>query len=235
MKIKIFSDGAIIEDMLRDHASGSVDGFTTNPTLMREAGVTDYLDFATQAAKEITSPPLSFEVFSDEFDEMKKQAQILNKLGSNIYVKIPITNTRQESSLPLIHDLAQDGVKLNITAIMTLGQVSELCDALIPVVPSFISVFAGRIADTLRNPQPIMLRSKEIIQHSGLEDSAELLWASCRQVYNIKEAQDSGCDIITVPPKLIKKLSLRNKNLEEYSLETVKMFYDDAQSVGYKL
>lgn len=235
MKIKLFADGADIADMIACYNEGLVTGFTTNPTLMRQAGIKSYETFAKDVLREIPDAPISFEVFSDEFPEMHRQALKLHNMGENVYVKIPITNTKYETSLPLIKSLVEEGVKVNATAIMTVYQVRDLCEVLSPDVPSVVSVFAGRIADTLRDPEPIMRMCRLELSYYMLKHSAELLWASCREVYNIKQADDCGCQIVTVTPSLLKKLKLSGKNLEEYSLETVKMFYDDAKAAGYEL
>jgi len=235
MKIKLFADGAVISEMVDCYNSGTVQGFTTNPTLMRQAGIQDYEGFAKEALEKITDAPISFEVFSDDFPEMHRQALKLNDLAPNVYVKIPITNTKGESSLPLVESLVLHGVKVNVTAIMTANQVRDLAHVLSAEVPSVVSVFAGRISDSLRDPEPTMRECRLHLSYYKLEHQAELLWASCREVYNIKQADDCGCQIITVSPSILKKLKLKGKDLEEYSLETVKMFYDDASAAGYKL
>jgi len=236
MKIKLFADGAVISEMVKCHEEGLVQGFTTNPTLMKQAGIQNYEEFAKEALEKITDAPISFEVFSDEFPEMHRQALKLNNLSKNVYVKIPITNTKKESSIPLIKNLVKEGVKLNITAIMTVDQVRSLCrDVLSPQVPSVVSVFAGRIADSFRNPELIIRHCRMELNYYELEHKAELLWASTREVYNIQQAEKCGCEIITVTPSILNKLKLKGKDLEEYSLETVKMFYEDALEAGYKL
>ncbi|HEY3760123.1 MAG TPA: transaldolase [Verrucomicrobiae bacterium] len=233
LKIKIFADGADKKGMLELDANPLIKGMTTNPTLMRKAGLTDFEAFARDILQSITDKPLSFEVFSDDFSEMKRQALKINSWAKNVYVKIPITNTRQESSLPLIKELANDGVKLNITAILTLDQVKGVAEALNPKVPSFISVFAGRIADTGVDPIPHMVECKKILKdlHSG-----ELLWASVREVLNIFQANDCGCEIVTVPHDILNKaLKLAGVGLSEMSLDTVKMFANDAKGAGFSL
>lgn len=235
MRVKLFADGADISEMISCYNEGVVKGFTTNPTLMKQAGVKNYEAFAKDAIKEIPDAPISFEVFSDDFPDMHRQALKLHDMGENVYVKIPITNTKCESSIPLIKSLVSEGVKVNTTAIMTVHQVRALCEVLSPDVPSVVSVFAGRIADSLRDPDPIMRMCKLELSYYYLKHSAELLWASCREVYNIKQADDCGCEIITVTPSILKKLKLKGKDLGEYSLETVQMFYDDASQAGYKL
>ena len=229
--MKIFADGANINHMKDALLVHKVDGFTTNPSLMVQAGISDYLEFATKAVSEFHATPISFEVFSDEFDEMHEQALKLNGLGDNVYVKIPVTNTRGESSCELIQKLSTDHVKVNVTAIFTLDQVAEVYDSIDHSTPSIISVFAGRIADTLRDPEPIMRQAATICN----SDSCELLWASTREAVNILHAARSGCDIITVPDSILDKFPLRGKDLKEYSLDTVKMFFNDATSVGYSL
>ena len=233
LKIKIFADGADIESMLSMSNNKFVKGFTTNPTLMRKAGVTDYEKFAKIVLNSITNLPVSFEVFADEPDEIEKQAIKISNWGPNVNVKIPITNTKGISLAPSIKKLSNHGVQLNITAILTLEQVEEVVEVLNKDIFNIISVFAGRIADTGTNPKVIMKDSKKIIM-SKL-NKTELLWASPRQALNILEANDIGCDIITVTPDLLKKTENFGKNLTQLSLETVQMFYEDAMSAGYKL
>jgi transaldolase len=233
LKIKIFADGADKKGMLELNANPLIKGMTTNPTLMRKAGLTDFEAFARDILQGITDKPLSFEVFSDDFPEMKRQALKINSWAKNVYVKIPITNTRQESSLPLIKELANDGVKLNITAILTLDQVKGVAESLSPKVPSFVSVFAGRIADTGVDPIPHMVECKKILK--GLP-AAELLWASVREVLNIFQANDCGCEIVTVPHDILNKaLKLAGVGLADMSLDTVKMFANDAKGAGFTL
>lgn len=232
IKIKLFADGADISAMKEAYKEGVVKGFTTNPTLMKKAGVTDYQTFATAVLSEITDLPISFEVFSDEFDEMEQEAYKIASWGHNVNVKIPITNTKGESSIPLIKKLSSNGLSLNITAILTLEQVEAISKVLSPKVKSIVSVFAGRIADTGRDPVPIMKKSAEILQSNP---SAELLWASSRELLNVFQAESCNCHIITVTNDILKKLALINRDLVELSLDTVKMFYKDAQSAGYKI
>lgn len=233
LKIKIFADGADKKGMLELNANPLIKGLTTNPTLMRKAGLTDFEAFARDILQGITGKPLSFEVFSDDFSEMKRQGLKINGWAKNVYVKIPITNTRDESSLPLIKELANDGVKLNITAILTLEQVKGVAEALNPKVPSFVSVFAGRIADTGVDPVPHMIECKKILKHLP---SAELLWASVREVLNIFQANDCGCEIVTVPHDILNKaIKLAGIGLKEMSLDTVKMFANDAKAAGFSL
>ena len=230
--IKIFADGADKFGMMSMYKNLRIDGFTTNPTLMRKAGITDYIGFAKEILQTIDDKPVSFEVFADEFEEMERQAREIAKWGSNVYVKIPVTNTKKISCAPLIKKLSAEGVQLNITAILSLEQVSEVADALKNGSSSFVSVFAGRIADTGVDPVPLMKRALEILKPVS---NAELLWASPREVLNVYQAESIGCHIITATNDILKKLDLKGKDLEEYSLETVQMFFDDAQQAGYRL
>ena len=232
MNVKIFADGADRGGMIEMYSNPLIAGFTTNPTLMKKAGITDYRAFARDILKEIPDRPISFEVFSDEFSEMERQALEIASWGENVYVKIPVTNTRSENSYDLIHRLSHAGVKVNVTAIMLLEQVREIGAAVSGGEPSCVSVFAGRIADTGRDPVPLMAAAVELLSPYP---SAELIWASPRELLNIFQADAIGCHIITVTNDVLKKLSLVGKNLEQYSLETVKMFYDDAQAAGFKL
>ena len=232
LKVKLFSDGADVADMLRVYKEGLVRGFTTNPTLMKKAGICDYEAFAREALRQITDCPISFEVFSDEFASMEREARIIHAWGPNVNIKIPVMNTQGQSSAPLIRKLSAEGMQLNVTAILTLQQVSEVVDALAPDVPAIVSVFAGRIADTGRDPIPVMQQARDIIRQKPL---AELLWASTRELLNIFQADACGCDIITVTPDILKKLAMYNKDLHQLSLETVRMFYQDAQAAGFKL
>jgi transaldolase len=202
LRIKIFADGADKAGMLSLYSNPVVQGMTTNPTLMKKAGITDYEAFARDILQTITDKPISFEVFSDEFPEMRRQALKISKWGSNVYVKIPITNTSQESSVPLVGELGKEGVKVNVTAILTATQVGDVAEVLNPSVPSVVSVFAGRIADTGRNPVPIMAASRVLLEH---QPKAELLWASVREVLNIFEAEECGCQIVTVPFDILTK------------------------------
>ena len=230
--IKIFADGADKAGMLSMYKNPRIDGFTTNPTLMRKAGITDYIGFAKEILQTIDDKPVSFEVFADEFEEMERQAREMATWGSNVYVKIPVTNTKKLSSASLIKKLSAEGVQLNITAILSLEQVSEVADALKNGSSSFVSVFAGRIADTGVDPVPLMKRALEILKPVS---NAELLWASPREVLNVYQAESIGCHIITATNDILNKLDLKGKDLEEYSLETVQMFFDDAQQAGYRL
>ncbi len=233
MRIKVFADGADKSSLLQLYADPLIKGMTTNPTLMRKAGVTDYEKFAREILAIIKEKPISFEVFSDEFPEMRRQALKISRWQDNIYVKIPITNTRGEASLPLIRELAREGVKLNITALLTVDQVRGVVQALEPMLPSVVSVFAGRIADTGCDPIPVMQESLALVR--GLP-KAELLWASVREVFNIVQADLCGCDIVTVAPDILQKaLALWNKDLTELSLDTVNMFARDAMTAGFTL
>lgn len=231
-QIKLFADGASLEDFTRLNAEGLVAGFTTNPTLMRRAQITDYETFARELIDRIPHAPISFEVFSDAFDDMKRQARKIAQWGPNVYVKIPITNTKRESSLPMVRELASEGVKLNVTAILTLEQVAGTVEALHDDVPAVISVFAGRIADTGVDPMPIM---RAAVAMAARKPKAEVLWASVREVLNIYQARDCGCHIITSTPDVLKKLSMADKDLADLSQETVAMFYDDAVAAGFQL
>lgn len=232
LKVKIFADGAKIEDFKALGSLPYIKGFTTNPSLMRKAGVTDYEGFIKEVLPVVGDKPISFEVIGDDFDEMKRQAMKLCKFGENIYVKIPIMNTKGESTVPLVGELAQNGVKVNVTAIMTLVQVTDLSKVLVDRVPAVVSVFAGRIADTGIDPIPVMKQCREIL---NANKDAELLWASPRELLNIFHAEETGCDIITVLPEIIKKLSFVGYDLHNFSLDTVKMFFNDAVSSGLTL
>ena len=232
LKVKIFADGADKIGMLEMYEKGHIKGLTTNPTLMRKAGISDYKAFAKDILITIKDKPISFEVFSDDFDDMERQALEIASWGDNVYVKIPITNTKQETCYSLINRLSKKGVKINVTAIMTLEQVRNVVKELNPEVPSCISVFAGRIADTGRDPIPLM---KEAVQILKENTKAELIWASPRELLNIFQADEIGCHIITVTNDILKKLSLLDYDLDEYSLDTVKMFYNDAQSAGFNI
>jgi transaldolase len=232
LKVKIFADGADLDGILKLYRNPHIKGFTTNPTLMRKSDISDYERFSRQVLEHINDRPISFEVFSDEFNEMERQARKIAGWGENVYVKIPITNTRRESSVELVHRLACDGIRLNVTALMTPKQVSEVSKALEGNVPSYISVFAGRIADTGRDPMPLM---KEAVEIMSPYKTQELIWASPRELLNIFHADEVGCHIITVTHDVLQKLTLVGKDLDEYSLDTVKMFYYDAQKAGYKI
>jgi transaldolase len=232
LKIKIFADGADKNGMLEMYRNPLIKGFTTNPTLLRKAGVSDYREFALDILKSIPDRPISFEVFSDEFEEMEAQAGKISGWGGNVFVKIPITNTRRESSIKLINRISKIGIKLNVTAIMTLDQVWEVAQALNQDVPAYISVFAGRVADTGRDPVPMMSAAVEMLRPYPKFD---LIWASPRELLNIFQADAMECPIITVTNDVLKKLNLVGKDLHDFSLETVKMFRDDAVKAGYCL
>ncbi|MGD0350520.1 MAG: transaldolase [Verrucomicrobiota bacterium] len=233
LKIKIFADGADKQGMLQLNANPLIKGMTTNPTLMRKAGLADFEAFARDILQSITVKPISLEVFSDEFPEMRRQALKINGWAKNVYVKIPITNTRGESSLSLVRELTREGVKINVTAMLTQEQVAGVAQALDPRVPAIVSVFAGRIADTGVDPMPHMREAKKKL--AGLPQ-AELLWASVREVLNIFQADACGCDIVTVPHDILNKaLKLAGIGLKEMSLDTVKMFAADAKAAGFTL
>jgi len=231
-KAKIFADGADKVTMLDLYTKPWISGFTTNPTLMRKAGIGDYEAFARDILAVIPDRPISFEVFADDFSEMQRQARIIASWADNVYVKIPVTNTRREPALDLICRLSHAGVKLNVTALLTLAQVRDVAGALGGGAPSCVSVFAGRIADTGVDPLPIMTAAVEIVR---MYPRMELIWASPRELLNIVQADAIGCHIITVTNDLLKKLDLLGRDLNDYSLETVKMFYEDARKSGFKL
>lgn len=232
LKIKIFADGADKAGMLEMYGKPYIKGLTTNPTLMRKAGVTDYKAFAKDILAAIPDRPISFEVFSDDFADMERQALEIAGWGENVYVKIPVTNTQRETCYALVNKLAAQKVKLNVTALMTLEQVRNVVAVLDPNVPSYVSVFAGRIADTARDPVPLMATAVEILK---IAPAAELIWASPRELLNIFQADEIGCHVITVTNDILKKLSLVGFDLHDYSLDTVKMFYNDASAAGFKL
>jgi transaldolase len=232
MRIKLYQDGAELPKMIAARAQGVVDGFTTNPTLMRKAGVSDYKEFAKKVIAAIPDLPISFEVFSDAFDMMEREAREIANWGGDTYVKIPITNTKGESAAPLVRKLSAEGFSLNVTAIMTLDQVEAVASAAASGARTIVSVFAGRIADTGVDPVPMMTKAVAILKDLP---RAELLWASPREVLNVVQAEECGCHIITATPDLIAKVPLFGKDLSQYSLETVKMFYEDARAAGFKL
>jgi transaldolase len=233
LRVKVFADGADKNGILSLNANPLIRGMTTNPTLMRKAGIQNYEAFAKDILQNVTAKPISFEVFSDEFNEMRRQALKIAAWQKNVYVKIPITNTRGESSLPLVRELGKQGVQLNITAILTLPQVRDVVDALNPAVPSVVSVFAGRIADTGTDPMPMMRENLRIL---ASRPKAELLWASVREVLNIFQADECGCHIVTVPHDILSKaIKLAGLDLGALSLDTVKMFAQDAQAAGFTL
>ncbi len=231
LSVKLYADGADKAGILSLNANLLIQGMTTNPTLMRKAGISDYEAFAKEILQSVTTKPISFEVFSDEFSEMKRQALKIAAWGKNVYVKIPITNTRSESTLPLIKELGQQGVQLNITAILTLDQVRGVSEALNPKVSSVVSVFAGRIADTGVDPEPLMRASGALLHN---QPKAELLWASVREVLNIFQADKCGCKIVTIPHDILSKaIKMTGTDLTALSLDTVKMFATDAQAAGF--
>lgn len=232
LKVKIFADGADKAGMLEMYAKPYIKGLTTNPTLMNKVGITDYRAFCKDILTSIKDKPLSFEVFSDDFVEMERQAMEIASWGDNVYVKIPVTNTKQETCYALVKKLAAQKVKLNVTAIMTLAQVQDVVASLNPNVPSYVSVFAGRIADTGRDPVPLMAAAVEKLK---VAPAAELIWASPRELLNIFQADEIGCQVITVTNDILKKLSLVGFDLDEYSLDTVKMFYNDAKQAGFSI
>jgi len=232
MKIKIFADGADLTSMVEMASKPFISGLTTNPTLMKKAGITDYVKFAKNVLKEIQNKPVSFEVFSDDLEEMKYQGQKIASWGDNVYVKVPITNTLGESTNRIISNLTSNGVKVNVTAVMTCEQVKHVIEYLNPDVESVVSVFAGRIADTGIDPMPIMKQSLSILRDNK---RAELIWASPRELFNVIQAESIGCQIITATSDILKKLELIGLDLTQYSLDTVKMFYNDAKASGYTI
>ena len=231
--VKIFADGADIDDMRRLNADPGISGLTTNPTLMKKAGIKNYEKFCREALEFVTVKPISFEVFSDDFEEMERQAKLISTWGGdNIYVKIPVMNTKRETAYSTVQKLSDIGIKINATAVFTKSQIEGLCQSINIDVDSYISVFAGRIADTGVNPLKFI---DFAVEKSKLFPKCEIIWASPREAYNIVEANNAGCHIITVTPDLIKKMEKFQFDLEEYSLETVQMFYRDASTAGYKL
>jgi transaldolase len=232
LKLKLFADGADRRTILELSRNPFIKGFTTNPTLMRKAGVNDYEQFAREMVEAIPDRPISFEVFADEFDEMERQAYTIASWGDNVYVKVPVTNTRGESAAELIHQLSRAGVQVNATALMTLEQVREVTFALASGAPSYISIFAGRIADTGRDPVPIMRAALEIMRPYP---QIELIWASPRELLNIFQADEIGCHVLTATNDILQKLHLVGRDLPRYSLDTVRMFYEDACNSGFSL
>lgn len=232
LKVKLFADGADRAGMLEMYANPLIKGFTTNPTLMRKAGVTDYEAFAKDIVAAIPDRPLSFEVFSDEFGEMEKQAKLISSWGQQVYVKIPVTNSRGESSAPLIRRLATAGVKQNVTALTTLSQVHTVSLALAEGPAAYVSVFAGRVADTGRDPMPLMAAAVEMLAPWA---QLELIWASPRELLNVFQAEAVGCQVITATNDILKKLTLVGKDLTQFSLDTVNMFKNDADAAGFTL
>jgi transaldolase len=233
LRVKIFADGADKKALLELNRSPLIRGMTTNPTLMRKAGLTDYEAFARDVLETIREKPISFEVFADEFPEMRRQALKIRSWQDNVYVKIPITNTRGDSALPLVRELAQEGVKINVTAMLTLEQVRGVSEALCRSVPAIASMFAGRIADTGVDPMPLMREARTVLEALP---QAELLWASVREVLNIFQADSCGCDIVTVTHDVLEKaMKTAGRGLAETSLDTVRMFANDASTAGYRL
>lgn len=232
LKIKIFADGADILAMKRAYQEGTVKGFTTNPVLLRKANVVDYEKFAKEALREIPDLPISFEVLSDDFKSMEREARKIGRWGKNVNVKIPITNTKGESSIPLIRKLSADGLFLNITAILTVDQVEKVADVVSLKARTIVSIFAGRIADTGRDPMPYVKKAVSLLKANP---RAELLWASSRELMNIFQAEMCGCHIITVTDDILNKISMVGKDLNALSLETVELFRKNAQSGGYKI
>lgn len=232
-KIKIYSDGADRTSLLEMNANPKVAGLTTNPSLMRKAGITDYRAFCKDILGHVTHKPISFEVFADEISEMKRQALEIKTWGKNVYVKIPITNSKGESTLGLVRELTQAGVQLNVTALFTIEQVKGTCDAVKGGAATLVSVFAGRIADSGVNPMPLMRASRELCSATGKD--VELLWASTREVYNIVQAEESGCHIITAPADIIKKMSGFGKDPAALSLDTIRTFKSDSEAAGFQL
>jgi len=233
LKVRIYADGADKKGLLELYGNPLIHGLTTNPTLMRKVGIEDYESFAREVLETVTSKPISFEVFSDDFDEMRRQAYKIHSWQENVYVKVPVTNTRRESSLPLIRELTREGVKVNVTAILTREQVRCVAGALDPEVPAIVSVFAGRIADTGVDPVPIMRSSLDLLSE---RPGAQLLWASVREVLNIVQAENCGCHIVTVPHDILgKALKMWSMDLGDLSLDTVRMFARDAEQAGFRL
>ena len=232
IKVKLFADGADLAGIKEMASNPAIKGFTTNPTLMRKAGLADYKAFALQALQVVAGRPISFEVFADDFGEMESQAHEIASWGKGIYVKIPITNTKGEFCGPLVERLSRAGVQVNVTALMTVDQVRRVTERLAPDTPAIISVFAGRVADTGRDPMPIMAEAVKVMK---ARPKAELIWASPRELLNIIQAAQVGCHIITATNDILKKLSLLGKDLDAYSLETVEMFYKDAKAAGYRI
>ncbi|MEZ5404540.1 MAG: transaldolase [Bryobacteraceae bacterium] len=232
LNVKLYADGADRGTMLELYANPRIQGFTTNPTLMRKAGISDYEAFARDIVAAIPDRPISLEVFADDLPEMERQARKIATWGGNVYVKIPVTNTKREPTAPLVRKLSHEGVKLNVTAILAMQQVREVVDALAGGAPSNVSVFAGRIADTGVDPVPLMKETVDLTRpHAGME----VIWASPRELLNVFQADAIGCHIITATADILKKLSLVGKDLDDYSLETVQMFYQDATKSGFQL
>lgn len=232
LRVKLFCDCADYESILAMAGNPLIRGFTTNPTLMRKAGISDYEEFARKVLATISNHPISFEVFADDIDEMGKQARVIASWGANVNVKVPVTNTRGEFTGRLIQQLSAEGIAVNVTAVMSLAQVDRIAEALEPGTPAIVSVFAGRIADTGTDPMPLMIEALRILR---ARPKAELLWASPRELLNVFQANEIGCHIITATPEILSKLSLIGKKLDSYSLDTVRMFYQDATAAGYAI
>jgi transaldolase len=232
LSVRVFADGADLDAILALAQNPRISGFTTNPTLMWKAGLTDYRDFAERLLERITAHPISFEVFADDADEMRRQAKLIASWGDNVYVKIPVTTTSGESMAPLVRELSEDGVKVNVTALFTTAQVELITSAVKDGAPSYISVFAGRIADAGIDPIPIMAQAVNMMLDAR---RSELIWASPREILNVVQADQVGCHIITVTQDLLAKLDSLGKNLDQFSLETVQMFHRDAQAAGFTL
>ena len=232
MKVKIYADGAQLESMIEEYNKGFVKGFTTNPSLMKKAGVKDYKEFSKSVLEKIKDMPISFEVFSDEKDKMIKEAQEIATWGKKVYIKVPVVDTKGSFTGEVIRELANQGIKVNVTAVFTINQVHEILSCLNKDTPAIISIFAGRIADTGVDPTSIV---KEAVEMAKEYNNVEILWASCRELYNIFQADDSGCHIITVQNNLLNKWNLVGKDLNSYSVETVNDFYKDAKSLGFSI
>ena len=232
LKIEVYSDGANVRDMVLAHRGREVDGFTTNPTLMAKAGVPDYRDFAREVLQEIRDLPVCFEVFEDDLEGMERQAREIASWADNVFVKVPVTNTLGQSTIPLIRELTAAGLRLNVTAVMAPAQYRQVVEAVDPSAPAILSIFAGRIADTGRDPVPYMREAVDLARNRPL---LKVLWASPREVLNVYQAEACGCHIIAVTPELRVRLGLRGKDLGEFSRETVQMFFDDACRAGYSL
>lgn len=232
LKTRIFADGADLENILELSADPRITGFTTNPTLMRAAGVIDYESFARDVLAKVTDRPISFEVFADDVDEIRRQAKLIASWGENVYVKLPVTTTTGEHLSPLVHELCHEGVRVNVTAMFTLEQVREVTDAVLGGAPCYQSIFAGRIADAGVDPVPLMAEALSIMAEA---QNAECIWASPREILNLVQANSVGCHIITMTPDLLKKLPGLGKDLAQFSLETVQMFRRDATQAGYQL
>lgn len=232
LKIDVYADGAVVSDMIQAKKQGIVTGFTTNPSLMKKAGITDYMKFAKEALEKVDGFPISFEVFGDDFETMKKEAEKIASLGKNVFVKIPITNTKGESSVPLIKELSAEGISINVTAILTIEQVKEVLPAFAQGSNNIVSVFAGRVADTGTDPIPLMKESVRLVKENG---NAKLLWASSREVFNIIQAQELSVDIITVTSAILNKLHMLGMDHTELSLDTVQGFNNDIKDLGFSI